>query len=93
MEAIYKPGILFRFCRPSGSCTRKPSAAMTEALRRLSEAEEMQPLLGKARAAKRQVVIEVFHSRDGQPLLIHPRLQPRTSVNVNGLDSRPQNPE
>jgi len=56
-------------------------------------AEEMQPLLGKARAAKRQVVIEVFHSRDGQPLLIHPRLQPRTSVNLNGLDSRPQNPE
>jgi hypothetical protein len=66
---------------------------MTEALRRLSEADEMQPLLRKARAARREVVIEVFHSRDGQPLLIHPRLQPRTAVNVNRLDSRPQNPE
>ena len=79
MEAIYNPGVVIRYCRPSGSCTRKPSAAMTEALRRLSEAEEMQPLLGKARAAKREVVIEVFHSRDGQPLLIHPRLQHQDS--------------
>ncbi|MGA2608876.1 MAG: hypothetical protein ABSH01_15640 [Terriglobia bacterium] len=79
MDAIYNPGIVIRYCRPSGSCTRKPSAAMTEALRRLSEADEMQPLLRKASAARREVVIEVFHSRDGQPLLIHPRLQPQGS--------------
>jgi hypothetical protein len=43
---------------------------MQDALRRLSQAEEMQPLLKKAQAAGREVVIEVFHSRDGQPLLI-----------------------
>lgn len=39
------PTIQFIFRRPSGSPTRKPSTAMTEALRRLSQAEEMQPLL------------------------------------------------
>jgi hypothetical protein len=75
MQAICNPGIVFRLCRPGGSCTREPSAAMTEALCRLGEAEEMQPLLGKARAAKREVVIEAFHSSDGQLLLIHPELR------------------
>ena len=73
------PAVQFRFCRPSGSPTRKPSAAMTEALRRLSQAEEMQPLMEKAKAAGREVVIEVFHSKDGQPLLIHTALTPLAS--------------
>jgi hypothetical protein len=44
---------------------------MQDALRRLSQVEEMQPLLKKAQTAGRDVVIEVFHSKDGQPLLIH----------------------
>ena len=66
--------VQFRFRRPSGSRTRKPSLAMKEALRHLSEAQEMRPLLDKARQTGREVVIEVFHSIDGQPLLIHPKL-------------------
>jgi len=65
------PVVQFKFRRPSGSPTREPSTAMTEALRRLSQAEEMQPLLKKAQATGREIVIEVFHSKDGQPLLIH----------------------
>jgi hypothetical protein len=52
---------------------------MTEALQRLSEAKEMEPLLNKARAARGKVVIEVFHSKDGQPLLIYPKLQPENN--------------
>ncbi len=49
---------------------------MQDALRRLSQAEEMRPLLRKAPAAGREVVIEVFHSKDGQPLLMHTALMP-----------------
>ena len=65
------PAVQFKFLRPSGALTHAPSAAMQDALRRLSQAEEMQPLLKKAQAAGRDVVIEVFHSKDGQPLLIY----------------------
>ena len=53
-----------------------PEEAMQDALRRLSQAEEMRPLLRKAPAAGREVVIEVFHSKDGQPLLMHTALMP-----------------
>jgi hypothetical protein len=74
-----KSGIVFRFCRPSGSGIQEPSSAMTEALRRLSEAEEMEPLRNKARAARGKVVIEVFQSKNGQPLLIYPKLQPENN--------------
>ena len=41
MEAVCKPGILFRFRRPSSIPRRQPSKAMTEALRHLAESEEM----------------------------------------------------
>jgi len=44
---------------------------MTEALQRLSEAEEMRDFTAKAHAQNRNVVVEVFHSADGHPLLIH----------------------
>jgi hypothetical protein len=50
---------------------------MQDALRRLSQAEEMQPLMEKAKAAGREVVIEVFHNKDGQPLLIHTAALPK----------------
>ena len=65
------PTVQFKFRRPSGAPTHAPSAAMQDALRRLSQTEEMQPLLKKAQAAGHDVVIEVFHGKDGQPLLIH----------------------
>ena len=63
--------VIVRFKRPSGSQQHEPSMAMTEALRRLSEAEEMKPLLAQATKSGKTVAIEVFQSRDGQPLLIH----------------------
>jgi hypothetical protein len=44
---------------------------MTEALRSLSEAEEMKPLLAQASRSGNNVSIEVFQSRDGQPLIIN----------------------
>jgi uncharacterized LabA/DUF88 family protein len=53
---------------------------MTEALRQLSQAREMEPLLRKAQEAGREVVIDVFQSKDGQPLLIHPALLPDTAA-------------
>jgi hypothetical protein len=53
---------------------------MTEALRQLSQAREMEPLLRRAQEVGREVVIEVFQSKDGQPLLIHPALLPETAA-------------
>ena len=67
-----EPEVRFRYRRPSGSRSRKPSTAMQAALHYLSQSREMQPLLKRARQTGREVVIEVFHASDGQPLLIHP---------------------
>jgi hypothetical protein len=77
MEAVYKPGILFRFRRPSDTPGRNPSKAMTEALRHLAESDEMRRFVAEARAQRRNVVVEVFHSSDGHPLLIHTAAAPR----------------
>jgi hypothetical protein len=63
--------VIFKFRRPSGSELQQPSLAMRDALRRLSETNEMQPLLTQAAKSGKTVAIEVFQSRDGQPLLIH----------------------
>jgi len=85
MEAIYKPGIVFMFRRPSSAPRRQPSKAMTEALRRLAESEEMRPFVADARAQRRDVVVEVFHASDGHPLLIHTAAAPRRQAHgVNG---------
>jgi hypothetical protein len=40
----------------------------------------MEPLLSKARKAGREVVIEVFHGKDGQPLLTYTALLPKTAA-------------
>jgi hypothetical protein len=61
----------FKFRHPSSLPPKKPSQKMTEALRLLTELEEMQPLAANARAQRRRVVVEVFHRSDGTPLLIH----------------------
>jgi hypothetical protein len=63
--------VTFKFSRPSGAPAPVPSKGMTEALRQLSRSQEMEPLLRRAQEAGREVVIEVFLSKDGQPLLIH----------------------
>ena len=49
------------FAARVGLLAPQPSTAMTEALRQLSQAQEMEPLLRKApKEAGREVVIEVF---------------------------------
>ena len=63
--------VVFKFRRPTGSDSQQPSRALTEALHRLGEAEELQSLLAQARQSGKSVAIEVFQTRDGQPLLIH----------------------
>jgi hypothetical protein len=63
--------VVFKFHRPSGSGHSQPSAAMHEALMLLSEAEELRPLLAQASMSGNNVSIEVFQTRDGQPLIIH----------------------
>lgn len=65
------PNVVFKFRRPSGSGQQVPSVALTEALRSLSQSPEMQPLLAQARNAGKLVAVELFQTRDGQPLLIH----------------------
>lgn len=67
--------VVFRFRRPTGSNQQEPSAEMAEALQRLSETAEMQPLLAYAGRSGKSVAIEVFQNRDGQPLLIHFRTE------------------
>lgn len=63
--------IVFKFSRPSGAPTSKPSQTMTDALQQLSESAELQPLVAGARAKGRKVVIQVFQSSQGDPFLIH----------------------
>ena len=63
--------VVFKFRHPSGSGQQQPSRALTEALHRLGEAEEMQSLLAKVSKCGGTVAIEVYQSRDGQPILIH----------------------
>jgi hypothetical protein len=71
MQTELASGIVLKFRRPAGANKKEPSAAMTEALQRLSEADEMQNFAAKAKAQNRTVVFEVFHSAEGHPLLIH----------------------
>jgi uncharacterized protein (DUF2141 family) len=77
MQIEPKPGIVFKFSRPSGAPACTPSNGMTDALRRLSETEEMSAFIAKARAQQRQVIVQVFHSSDGCPMLIHTATTPR----------------
>ena len=54
--------VIFKFRRPRGSERQNPSAAMTEALQRLGEADEKRPLLAQASKSGGKVAIEVFHT-------------------------------
>jgi hypothetical protein len=65
------PNVVFKFRRPSGSRQQEPSSALTEALRRLCEAAEMPSLIAQTQNSGRSVEIEVFQSRNCQPILIH----------------------
>jgi len=63
--------VVFKFHRPSGSGQKEPSVALADALRSLSQSPEMQPLLAQAQTAAKSVAVELFQTRDGQPILIH----------------------
>jgi len=63
--------IVFKFSRPSGTPSPKPSKSMADALRRLSQSEELKVLTTEAKAHGRKVVVQVFHSAEGHPFLIH----------------------
>jgi hypothetical protein len=65
------PDVLFKYSQPSGAASRKPSKGMTEALRHLTESDEMQALVTEARSQGRKVVVHVFHDAGGTPFLIH----------------------
>ena len=71
MQVEQMPGVVFKFCRPSGAPSRQPSEAMAQALRQFAATDEMQAFVAKARSQRRKVVVEVFHASDGHPLLIH----------------------
>jgi hypothetical protein len=62
---------IFRFKSPGGTCQSQPSLAMHEALMLLSVADELRPLFWEAKKSGKTVAIEVFQTRDGQPILIH----------------------
>lgn len=70
-------GVSFKFCRPSGAPAREPSVAMTRALHALSEADEMRQFVAEAHQQRETVVLEVFQSQDGRPLLIYPKAIPK----------------
>ncbi len=72
--------VLFKFSQPSGAPVRKPSASMTAALRTLSESTEMQSLVAEAQAHGRKVVMQVYHSADGRPFLIHLKAVPQDAA-------------
>jgi hypothetical protein len=65
------PDVLFKFSQPSGAPAITPSPSLTAALHKLSESNEMRSLMTEAQAQGRTVVVQVYHSSDGRPFLIH----------------------
>ncbi len=63
--------VAFKFCRPSGAPTWQPSRAMIEALQQLSRSDELKLIAANAQARGRKLVVQVFHSSHGVPILIH----------------------
>lgn len=63
--------VIFRFKGLADPIRFRPSDELHEALMLLSDAKELQPLYAEADEAGKLVAIEVFQSRNGQPILIH----------------------
>jgi hypothetical protein len=74
------PDVLFKYSQSSGAASRKPSKGMTEALRHLTESDEMQTLVAEARGQGRKVVVQVYHSSEGIPFLIHMKAVPQEAA-------------
>jgi hypothetical protein len=72
--------VQFKFSQPSGAPSRKPSASMTVALGKLSESTELRSLVAEAQAQGRKVVVQVYHSSDGHPFLIHLKAVPQDAA-------------
>jgi hypothetical protein len=72
--------VVFKHSNPSGASVRKPSAALTAALRHLAEADEMKSLVTDAQVQGRKVVVQVFHSSAGHPILIHLAAVPMDAI-------------
>lgn len=63
--------VVFKHSKPNGSPAPKPSPALRAALLQLAEADEMKSLVSDAQAKGRKVQVQVFHSSEGHPILIH----------------------
>ncbi len=74
------PDVVFKFSQPSGAPARKPSASMTAALHSLSDSIEMRSLVADAQAHGRKVVVQVYHSAEGLPFLIHLKAVPQDAA-------------
>jgi hypothetical protein len=66
-----RQSVIIKHSSPSGALKRNPSRALTAALRKLTQSDEMKHLITEARAQKRLVKVQVFHSAAGHPILIH----------------------
>ncbi len=63
--------IEFRFSTPRGVAVAEPSTRMRKALRHLSQSDEIRRLAADAKRRGRKIVLHVFHSAKGHPILIH----------------------
>ena len=80
MHVQEAPNIVFKFRRPSGTPSRQPSEAMTQALHQFARSDEMREFVSNARKQRRKVVVEVFHASDGHLLLIHTAFLPNKTA-------------
>jgi hypothetical protein len=72
--------VQFKFSQPSGAPARKPSASLTAALRNLSDSTEIRSLVAEAQAHERKLVVQVYHSAEGLPFLIHLKAVPQDAA-------------
>jgi len=63
--------IEFRFSKPGGVTIAEPSTRMKNALTHLSQSDEIRRLAADAKTRGRKLVVHVFHSAKGHPILIH----------------------
>lgn len=63
--------VIVRFKRPRGALRKMPSAALSQAMVSLANADEMRPLLCEASSEGKALAIDIFQNRAGRPILIH----------------------
>lgn len=65
------PRIVVRFKTPFGQPPQPVSREMVDALMRLTNTEEIEPMLNSAEDSGRCVAVELYRASDGRPLLIN----------------------